>query len=267
MKLLSTILKLGLRGGARFYFFYRRLKESRHYSTEIFASRYSIARHPIRMRHSLADAKAFKDVFLRQDYNVALDADPESIVDLGANIGLSAVYFANKYPRSVVYAVEPDAANQQILLSNTSRYSNVVSIQAAVWNRKASLCIVNPAEVNQDSFRVGECGGAASSVAGVTLFEIMETYKLSRIDLLKVDIEGSECQIFQEGYNDWLPFVRSVVIELHDRIVPGCQQAVFGAAKKHNFAVTSLGHNIYHLRNGSPQTFVPGGASSALQNS
>jgi hypothetical protein len=52
----------------------------------------------------------------------------------------------------------------------------------------------------------------------------MEKFQISGIDLLKIDVEGAECEIFETSQN-WIERVRTICIELHDRLRPGCREA------------------------------------------
>jgi hypothetical protein len=53
--------------------------------------------------------------------------------------------------------------------------------------------------------------------------------QLSSIDLLKIDIEGAEKEVFEVC--DWMGDVHSLMIELHDRFKPGCSEAVAPAVE------------------------------------
>jgi FkbM family methyltransferase len=56
------------------------------------------------------------------------------IIDAGANIGLSALFFANKYPDAKIFAIEPEETNYKLLELNTKPYNNVCLIKAALWD-------------------------------------------------------------------------------------------------------------------------------------
>ena len=58
------------------------------------------------------------------------------------------------------------------------------------------------------------------------------------IDLLKLDIEGAEREIFGTGDLDWMNRTRAIIIELHDRFRPGCEAAFLSAAKRFGFEIT-----------------------------
>jgi Methyltransferase FkbM domain len=81
---------------------------------------------------------------------------------------------------------------------------------------------------------VGAVGEAGKPVRGITISTLLREQGLSRIDLLKVDIEGAERELF-EGDRGWLAVTRTVLIELHDRTKPGCEEAFLRAARLHGF--------------------------------
>ena len=60
---------------------------------------------------------------------------------------------------------------------------------------------------------------------------------------------GSEKTVFEHNYESWLPFVKVLVIELHDRMVKGASSAVFEAIGKYDFSFGIKGENIVFSNN------------------
>jgi FkbM family methyltransferase len=93
------------------------------------------------------------------------------------------------------------------------------SVQAAVWSDGAQLAIAKPeskGHVNQ--FRVKPVVSDVDShmrVLGMTIQQIIEMAGFESIDILKVDIEGAEVELFK-GNTDWLSRVQWLAIEFHD---------------------------------------------------
>ena len=77
------------------------------------------------------------------------------------------------------------------------------------------------------TFRVREGDGCRA----LTLATLMREVGIETVDILKVDIEGAECDIFSKC--DWMDKVKLLAIELHDRARPGCSDAVDAAAARH----------------------------------
>ena len=64
------------------------------------------------------------------------------------------------------------------------------------------------------------------------------------IDIIKIDIEGSEKEVFAIHTDLWLPKTKTLIIELHDRIVPGCSKTVFKQISKYDFSMEIMGQNL-----------------------
>lgn len=69
---------------------------------------------------------------------------PRVIVDAGANIGLTSVFYSNKYPRAKIFAIEPEPSNFELLKKNTASYTNVVRIQAALLRENEPVGFFDP---------------------------------------------------------------------------------------------------------------------------
>lgn len=203
-------------------------------------------RAPILARSGSSDVEVFEKVFVKEEYHCQVDS-PRLIVDLGANVGYASLYFAAHYPGATIVAVEPEASNYELLAANARAYPQIVPLQAAVWGRSARLSIANPGDPNW-MFRVTEAAAAgAPSVAAITIPEILARYGDQMIDILKVDIESAELELFGEGCEQWLGRVRTIIIELHDNVRPGCSQSFYRAIGRLPFTQYIRGENIVVL--------------------
>jgi FkbM family methyltransferase len=179
------------------------------------------------VRFSTSDQCVYQEVVLEEDYEFDLGWTPKIIVDAGANIGLSSIYFANCYPSARIIAIEPEASNFAMLERNVRPYRQITPFHAALWYREGLICLSDPlgeqGPWNKWGTTTSESGGGVK-VRAVSIHSLMEQFRLSEIDLLKVDIEGSEIEVF--GTCDWLRFVNAMAVETHDRFRPGCSAAV-----------------------------------------
>ena len=82
-------------------------------------------------------------------------------------------------------------------------------------------------------------------VHAITVPDILHRLNADRIDLLKIDIEGSELQLFSRGSEKWLSRVDFIVIELHDRFVSGCSRAFYSALASWQFSQELRGENVF----------------------
>src|SRR5690349_12598508 len=71
--------------------------------------------HKIFLRPSTTDRKVFREIFLFNAYGFQIDP-PKIIVDGGANIGLSSIFFATRFPAAKIYAIEPEQTNFDVLM-------------------------------------------------------------------------------------------------------------------------------------------------------
>lgn len=175
--------------------------------------------HPLYARPRTSDLAAFHAIFGRHQQAVDLGFTPETIVDLGANVGYAAVDLALRYPDASVVAVEPEPSNVEVLRRNIGSL-NIVVVQAAVWPRRA-LLELEEAEIGHVGFRVHEVSSSRRAVQTVTMPMLMEQTGFDVVDLLKIDIEGAELELLTQEA-EWLEGVRAIAIEFHDTIKPGC---------------------------------------------
>ncbi len=66
----------------------------------------------------------------------------------------------------------------------------------------------------------------SDEVNGITVDKIMKDFNLKKIDILKIDIEGAEKEVFQDT-SFWIKKVNSIVIELHEDLKPGCSRSFY----------------------------------------
>jgi FkbM family methyltransferase len=197
--------------------------------------------HPIRLRAGTSDVTVFRQVFLERCYAVALGSQPRLVIDGGANIGLASVFFANRFPQAHIIAVEPEASNFEMLKYNAAPYANIECIRAGMWSQNRRLGIKNP-DSGKWAFEIEETtADVPDSFVAVTLGDLLERSGFDVIDLLKLDIEGSEREVFTSDYKRWLPHVQTLIIELHDDIREGCSAAVQAALENYSFKASRFG--------------------------
>lgn len=174
-----------------------------------------------------SDIRVFKQIFLDEVYFFFPENfDPKHIVDAGANVGYSAVWFASKFPNAQILAIEPEQSNFDLLVKNSGLRKNIKPIKAGLWNEKTYLKINNPDADNWAFKTTLAQKGEKFSVETVTIPELMKQFGFDQIDLLKIDIEGAEYELFEKGAEEWLPNVKMIMIEIHDGMRPGCSELI-----------------------------------------
>jgi FkbM family methyltransferase len=177
----------------------------------------------VHLRTTGSDFDTFYEVFVTKTYRAVTEylRHSRTVVDLGANIGLASLYFAMEYPACHLCAVEPAPDNFQLLKQNLEWLESAgrcTMLEAAVWHDDVMLGIAPAPLTNRfDSYRVLETAAAPSGqtrVPGISMPRILEHAGFDTVDVLKVDIEGSEVALFR-GSLDWLRRVRLMAIEFH----------------------------------------------------
>lgn len=200
-------------------------------STAIFGARLPRAQQSVLIRLGTMDVAEYQHVFIYDEYGFRLPPKASVIIDVGANIGMSAVYFSQRYPNAKIIAIEPEPNNFDVLSKNAALFPRIVPVHARLWNRDGFFSICDGAE----SGRKPASAGSVSSdilVPSLTLNTLLSEYGIEEIDLLKIDAKGAECEIF-EDFSTWIDRVKVVCVELHDRFRPafrdrfrpGCSQA------------------------------------------
>jgi FkbM family methyltransferase len=179
----------------------------------------------------------------------------EWIVDLGANIGDETVKFAMRHPSAKIIAVEPEPGNFSLLVNNAKPYGDRVNpVCAGIWHRDARLSII--AGSSPEAFSVVESPDGA--IKARSMVSLIKEFKIGRIDILKIDIEGAEFVLFENGSEDWLTMVDSIIIELSDVEKAGSFQNFFRALERAGFGANCYisGENIVVIRNGCGLGYV-----------
>lgn len=194
---------------------------------------------PLTVRLATTDVVVFNDIYRGGEYDWNFQAPPRTIVDAGAYTGLSTAFFANRYPEAKIIAIEPSEQNFELLEVNTAAAKNVIIVQAALWTDTGKVSLTDPGD-GEWGFRLadhGATGGHDAShhdgrdsgkVRAVTVRDVIENYDLGVIDLLKLDIEGCEKELFSSA-DQWIGSVNAICLELHDRFKAGCSRAFYRA--------------------------------------
>jgi FkbM family methyltransferase len=208
----------------------------------------------LRLRKNSTDLLAYHQIFTFKEYDMDLGFIPKFIIDAGANIGLATVFFSKKFPESKIVSIEPEQNNFSMLESNTKSLENVTCIKKALSNSvDITIDVVDKGfgnwgfvTQNQD---VNDNGKIIDSVITITIDQILLDYNLNHIDLLKIDIEGGEKQLFECNYENWLPKTKCIIIELHDGITIGSSRSFFQAISRYDFSYFNRGENLLFINN------------------
>jgi FkbM family methyltransferase len=174
--------------------------------------RFHGVKRTIFLRTYAGDIRMFYEIFWDEVYRLPSGAPGASpvIVDAGANIGMTSLYFSILYPGARIFCIEPDAGNFGLLEQNmAAEGKRVVSIGAALYDRDGRVGFASQQWAYNS--RIDEGGG---DVRALRLDSLLDEYRLEKIDLLKIDIEGAEDKLFAAG-TDWLDRVEMILVEVH----------------------------------------------------
>lgn len=145
----------------------------------------------------------------------ALSGAPATIVDLGANTGLTARWFLRHWPQARIAAVEPEPGNLAELRTNVAPVSEQVVVIPAAVGASERTAVLHTTSGEYGFTMVGEPPeGAGIEVPVVTMLSVLDQSGIDRIGLLKSDIEGAEQELFADCAT-WVDRVDAMVIECH----------------------------------------------------
>jgi FkbM family methyltransferase len=178
----------------------------------------------ISMRRSTGDIFVFYEVLKQGIYHLgsANKTNAESIkeiIDCGGNIGISALYFADRYPNARIISIEPLLENYSLLKHNVQSIRRIVPVFGCVSDSDGERFMTthHAAWGNTVTDVPTNC-----CVPSFTMARLINQYDVEAIDVLKVDIEGEEAKVFAAP--TFLPRTKTIVIELHGAYGLDCFQ-------------------------------------------
>jgi FkbM family methyltransferase len=177
----------------------------------------AFGKSPVNVRSHTTDISVLAEIIVACGYDALIRhplANPAFIVDLGANIGLVDRWLLKRYPGVEIVAVEPEPGNAATLRANVRGLTvNVIEAAIGAHPRTVRLHSVN-GEHGFTMVGEPEAGAQVVDVPVVTLESIVGTSR--QIDLLKVDIEGAEEELFADCAS-WIGRVQTLLVECHGR--------------------------------------------------
>jgi FkbM family methyltransferase len=181
--------------------------------------------------------------YLRNGVHVA---EGDVVLDVGANVGVAAIFFARECGAGTVHCFEPVTPLFELLRENVAGFSACVphpyglgsrsgpaqityypaaaSMSGMYADPEADRAVVRTAMLNTgtspeevDAILKGRYRSETLRCELRTLSSVLRELELDRVDLLKIDVEGAELDVLKGiGGEDW-PLIRQIVIEVHDR--------------------------------------------------
>lgn len=193
-------------------------------------------KYPLIVRKWTSDTDVFKQIFIKREYNYKFwkGYNPRFIIDCWANTWYSTVYFANRFPDAKIYAIEPEKTNFDVLVKNTKSYKNIEVFEKWIRHKTTNLKISNP-EWRKWSFQLIETDEKVWTISAITINDLLKRSGLKKVDILKIDIEWAEKEVFENNSDDWLKTTDIIFLEVHERYKKWVTKSVLDITKKYNY--------------------------------
>lgn len=176
------------------------------------------------------DVITLDHVFSLQQYNLSkwtqfhkllnLKKNQQKLVlDLGANVGFSCLYFCNHISDVKILAVEPEMNNLKCLEYNSINYDEIKIINGAIGGSPGKANIFDT-KADSNAFTVNR--SKDELLNNLTIFSInqlIDMHQAKELFIVKIDIEGFEDDLFSDNLS-WIDKTDIIIIELHDWLFP-----------------------------------------------
>lgn len=191
-------------------------------------------------------------IFFREEYKIPNGA--QVVIDAGANIGTFSVYASGKNVKKI-YAIEPfpethEQLSANIKLNNLSDKVDMKAIALADSTGTRTMDLSEGPSQSRGLLQASEMDQGLK-VSTYTLADFLKSIGQDQVDLLKIDIEGGEHEVFHSSSDETLRKIKSIAMEYHpnkpkkelfDRI----QRANFKLT--HDFAISEASGVAYFSR-------------------
>ncbi|OGA37757.1 MAG: hypothetical protein A3G24_03585 [Betaproteobacteria bacterium RIFCSPLOWO2_12_FULL_62_13] len=223
---------------------------------------------PFHHRGTRADLGVIRQIFEAEDYaierfprgpeiraaydNVVSMGRTPLIVDAGANIGASVVYFGLTSPKAHVVALEPEKHNFELLLRNVTGLDADARC-AEIGSTTDQLYLIDPGEGEWGYRTVKDQDGIPVPVcAAIDLIE-EKTRRGYQPFIVKIDIEGGEEELFSQNVG-WIDAFPLLIIELYDWLLPrsGSSRNFLRCMAERDRDFVYYGENVFSFQNEPP---------------
>jgi FkbM family methyltransferase len=210
-----------------------------------------------------SDLETFRQVYTQEQYEVPtlnqrqrLDRYYDQllehgttplIIDAGANIGAAALWFSERYPKSRIVAIEPDAKSAALCRSNTAERPNVTVVEGAIGGSPGNVTVADTGKSWAVTTRRTEL---PSDLKVHTVRDLQRRVEgRTALFLVKVDIEGFEADLFEHSA-EWVAETAAIFVEVHDWLFPNKQtsQSMQKALLGQGFEILVRGENLMFIR-------------------
>jgi FkbM family methyltransferase len=195
--------------------------------------------HRAWLRSGSTDLSMLRQIVLDREYAPLEHLELKTIIDCGAYAGYSSSFFLSRFPGARIVAVEPDPDNIEMCRRNVDQYGERIRvIRGAVWSHNAMVELQRGDSGEwSTSVRPAEAPGS-EPIQAIDVPTVIEAIGGVSVDLLKIDIEGAEVEVFGASDTRWINSVRNIAIELHG---PQCREAFLAAMQPYDYELLESG--------------------------
>ena len=190
-------------------------------SRQVLNVRFRDRRFRVQTRGKTIDTQLIRQILCEDsEYRLPVPLQPRVIFDIGANIGITTLYYATVYPQAHIYCFEPLPENVELLRFNTAALINRVTVVPKGLGQRNGTFLFHP------SNDPANLGGGSYHMAGngpnrgihlpvTTVDAVCQKFGIGQIDLFKIDAEGAELDILKGIPQPLLDGASALVGELH----------------------------------------------------
>ncbi|MFU8797127.1 MAG: FkbM family methyltransferase [Gammaproteobacteria bacterium] len=167
-----------------------------------------------------ATKQIIEEVFIDKIYDFVADNETPFIIDCGANVGISSLFFKEKYPHCEIVCFEPDPNAFAALTMNIefNNLSNITLINKALSSKDGEVDFyghIYNSDPDSRGNSIVKAWGSRGGFSDKTTVLSTRLYINKTVDFLKIDIEGAEFKVVSTAINDIKKFVKKICIEGH----------------------------------------------------
>jgi FkbM family methyltransferase len=204
-------------------------------------------RHAVHLGAYPEGAALAEEILINKIYRIPFKMQVNRIIDCGANIGFTSIFYANTYPEAHIVAVEPEKRNFDLLKKNTAPYNNIVCLNKGIWNERTYLKIAREFDAYINVMVTPTNDPAEAICEAVTIQNILDDQEWDQADVVKMDVQGAEKAIFSSNHQ-WMEKTKLLILELHEKHVSHSSQPAIKALLSYGFRFFIYHNLLFCLR-------------------